>query len=160
MNYKEALQHPMWQKKRLEVLEAREWKCQDCLASDQQLHVHHLLYEKGKQPWEYDNALLAVLCANCHEREHRMRTQIDRILTFARPGEVLPLLAGLVAAQLMCTGKNNFPLPRGELFTLLEQSPKLFGVGMEAGKALCEQDGVYPLQWSLMQDFDEYLAHA
>lgn len=68
--YKELLQLPQWQKKRLEVLEAAGWKCSECGAEDRQLQVHHRRYIAGAKPWEYENADLAVLCDRCHEAEH------------------------------------------------------------------------------------------
>ena len=50
--YFKMLKSPKWQKKRLEVLEAAEFKCSNCGSSEKTLHIHHSYYEKGKAPWE------------------------------------------------------------------------------------------------------------
>ena len=71
MNYKEQLKSPKWQKKRLEVLSLRGFKCENCANEEKQLHVHHRFYLKGRKAWEYDNDVLQVLCETCHENEHK-----------------------------------------------------------------------------------------
>lgn len=43
--------------------------CQHCGATDKTLQVHHLCYQKGNNPWEYDNSELLTLCCDCHEFE-------------------------------------------------------------------------------------------
>lgn len=70
MNYKEQLQHPKWQRRRLERLEASNWKCTDCAAADKQLHVHHERYIAGRMAWDYPDDLLTVLCHPCHDQRH------------------------------------------------------------------------------------------
>jgi hypothetical protein len=69
MTYQEKLKDPRWQKKRLEILERDEWSCQICCDTESTLHVHHKFYEKGKDPWDYKNDMLATLCLECHEEE-------------------------------------------------------------------------------------------
>lgn len=66
----EKYKSPLWQKKRLEVLEMAEWTCEACQDTKSQLHVHHKKYFKGRDPWQYENDQLAVLCESCHERRH------------------------------------------------------------------------------------------
>lgn len=65
-SYSELLKSPLWQKKRLEVLESSGWKCHRCYNEKDQLHVHHRRYRKGAKPWEYDNESFSVLCESCH----------------------------------------------------------------------------------------------
>lgn len=67
-NYSELLKDPRWQKKRLEVLALDFWECRSCLSKANTLHVHHLWYEKGKDPWEYPINALVTLCEKCHEQ--------------------------------------------------------------------------------------------
>jgi len=38
--------------------------------SDLVLQIHHVYYEAGRKPWEYDIEDLKVLCKGCHAREH------------------------------------------------------------------------------------------
>lgn len=42
MKYHEQLKHPLWQKKRLEVLDLHGFKCQECDATEEELHVYPL----------------------------------------------------------------------------------------------------------------------
>jgi len=67
--YSEKLRDPRWQKKRLEILERDGWQCKLCLSKEKTLHVHHLLYLKGSQPWDYDSNSLITLCEVCHQKE-------------------------------------------------------------------------------------------
>jgi hypothetical protein len=69
-NYSEQVKSPLWQKKRLEVLNLRGFKCEICGNEKDQLHVHHRFYIKGRKIHEYDNDVLQVLCEKCHESEH------------------------------------------------------------------------------------------
>jgi uncharacterized CHY-type Zn-finger protein len=65
--YSELLKSPHWQKKRLQILNRDGWKCRLCKADDKTLHVHHLRYQHGAKPWEYENDDLVSLCDGCHE---------------------------------------------------------------------------------------------
>ena len=68
-SYAELLKDPRWQKKRLEIMQRDNFTCQHCLATGKSLQVHHLVYEKGKKPWEYEDDELITLCENCHQEE-------------------------------------------------------------------------------------------
>lgn len=70
MAYGIKLRDPRWQKKRLQVLDRAQWRCEACGDTESTLHVHHKPYFKGRDPWEYDNDQLAVLCESCHEFTH------------------------------------------------------------------------------------------
>lgn len=70
---------PRWQKKRLEVLQARNWTCAGCgsaLDGGKQLHVHHLVYRGNIKVWEYPLEDLECFCDDCHTRH----THADRAL--------------------------------------------------------------------------------
>lgn len=75
------LQHPLWQRRRLELLQKSEFKCRECGSENNSLHVHHVYYEKGKEPWDYPDEALIVLCASCHKdraiTEHRLLAAIS-----------------------------------------------------------------------------------
>lgn len=68
--YSDKLKNPKWQKKRLEILNLKEFKCELCQSEEQELHVHHRFYIKGREPWQYDNDVFQVLCSNCHKNVH------------------------------------------------------------------------------------------
>lgn len=68
--YSQKLLDPRWQRKRLEKLQQEDFTCQLCGDTTSTLHVHHKAYFKGRDPWEYENDQLAVLCGECHESQH------------------------------------------------------------------------------------------
>lgn len=67
MSYLNKLKSPLWQKKRLEILNRDKFTCQDCGGVESTLHVHHIAYYK--EPWDCPNELLVTLCEDCHENE-------------------------------------------------------------------------------------------
>lgn len=69
-SYAEKLKDPRWQRKRLEVMEETDFRCELCGDHESTLNVHHKMYLKGKDPWEYYRNQLAVLCDRCHENVH------------------------------------------------------------------------------------------
>ena len=79
-SYIEKLQDPRWQKKRLEILSRDKFECQCCGDTETTLHVHHLLYKRGLDPWEYDERELVTLCKNCHEEETEIRQGEEAVL--------------------------------------------------------------------------------
>jgi len=70
MKYSDQIKHPKWQKKRLEVLNLKGFKCEVCENEDKTLHVHHRFYLKNRNAWEYDNDVFQVLCEDCHSKIH------------------------------------------------------------------------------------------
>jgi hypothetical protein len=66
MSYSDKLKHPKWQKKRLEILQRENFKCQCCGHDDRTLHIHHLIYSEG-EPWDAPNDTLECLCEICHD---------------------------------------------------------------------------------------------
>lgn len=67
--YVRFYRHPLWQKKRLEILELDEFKCRFCCSEENELQVHHRYYVPGRMPWEYPYFALITLCRKCHENE-------------------------------------------------------------------------------------------
>jgi hypothetical protein len=81
--YIQKLQHPKWQKRRLEAFEAAGFRCSHCKSEEQQLHIHHGYYAKGKEPWEADDAHLHVYCSTCHKvAEEIKRELLSKLGTF------------------------------------------------------------------------------
>ncbi len=70
MTYSEKLRDPRWQRKRLEVLQAADFKCEFCGDGTQTLHVHHLKYTG--EPWEAPLKDLECLCEYHHEQREQM----------------------------------------------------------------------------------------
>ncbi len=85
MNYKEQINDPKWQKKRLFIFERDNFTCRTCNNKEKQLHVHHLYYLPKLLIWEYEDESLVTVCKDCHE-----------ILT-----KELGKLSGLIAFQIL-----------------------------------------------------------
>jgi len=66
ITYSEKLKNPLWQKKRLEILNRDNFTCLLCSDTDTELHIHHKEYKSGKKPWEYKDDNFQTLCKHCH----------------------------------------------------------------------------------------------
>ena len=49
--YQELLKDPRWQKKRLEIMEEHNFKCENCGDETETLNIHHGYYAKDCDPW-------------------------------------------------------------------------------------------------------------
>lgn len=71
--YSEKLKDPRWQRKRLEILNRDDFTCRGCGSKEKTLHVHHMYYLKGAEPWEYHNNSLFTYCFECHDNIEQER---------------------------------------------------------------------------------------
>lgn len=82
--YLALLRDSRWQRKRLEALQAADWACDRCEATDKTLNVHHRRYRPGAMPWEYEIFELQVLCEDCHVKVEkgvaRLKTALAEVL--------------------------------------------------------------------------------
>jgi 5-methylcytosine-specific restriction endonuclease McrA len=92
LSRREQLNHPLWQRKRLEIMNRDNFKCLICGADNKKLNVHHICYFPDLHLWEYDNELLKTVCEDHHEQ-----------LTYD-----LPKIAGLMAWDIL-TQKIQVP---------------------------------------------------
>lgn len=121
--YYEKLRDPRWQKRRLDILNRDEWMCQSCYDSDSTLHVHHLAYRKGAEPWDYPDHMLLTLCEVCHDdfgalayevvsavalsaREHPSRPVLDQLMVMAERIPA-PAIGGAVWEALSGTPEDR-----------------------------------------------------
>ena len=81
MNYSTQLKSPMWQKKRLKIMERDNWKCQKCQSILNTLNVHHIDYLQGFKPYEYPDDMLITLCEECHGEETKRPKHETDLLT-------------------------------------------------------------------------------
>jgi hypothetical protein len=63
--YSEKLQHPLWQQRRLTIMNRDQFTCQKCGDKETNLHVHHKKY--SGEPWEAPDNDLETLCKDCHK---------------------------------------------------------------------------------------------
>lgn len=117
--YSEKLKDPRWQKKRLAVIERANWKCEGCGSAKATLHVHHGYYERGKAPWDYDDATLHVLCEECHLEAGALLADVHGCIARCQQPHAIGSGWCDVAARvayLMCTGTTReFDAEAGEL---------------------------------------------
>jgi len=70
-DYQQKLKDPRWQSL-ARVIRVRDGRrCVICGYTDQ-VEVHHWVYVRGWEPWEYPDHLLATLCWNCHSEIHEL----------------------------------------------------------------------------------------
>ncbi len=68
--YSEKLRDPRWQRRRLAILERDSFACVVCGDTQTTLHVHHVAYVRGRDPWDYSERALVTLCETCHDCAH------------------------------------------------------------------------------------------
>jgi len=76
--YKKKLSNPLWQKRRLEILQRDQFTCQMCTDTKTELHVHHKNYTG--EPWEAPEEDLTTFCAHCHKAESEIEKTGDKLL--------------------------------------------------------------------------------
>jgi len=79
-SYSSKLQDPRWQRKRLELFVESGWTCTECQETRKPLHVHHLIYYPGRDPWDYEDNELKVLCFECHEKRADAEKRLALVL--------------------------------------------------------------------------------
>lgn len=107
--YFEMLKDPRWQRRRLEILQTADFRCENCEADDKTLHVHHKLYRKGAKPWEYADHELQALCEECHAAEHLIREQLAEVMALMPPYDLERLL-GYAQALMLFAGEPLRPI--------------------------------------------------
>jgi hypothetical protein len=68
---KEQLADHRWQEVRRHILQRDERTCRYCGEINKPLHVHHIRYIEGREPWEYCQQDLVALCEDCHSQNHK-----------------------------------------------------------------------------------------
>ncbi len=76
-NYAKQLQNPLWQKKRLEIMQRDDFACKMCHDDETMIQVHHTAYKKDLAPWEYGDSELITLCKDCHFEVTRLMKEED-----------------------------------------------------------------------------------
>lgn len=98
MTYSEKLKHPLWQKKRLEVLNRSDFTCGMCGSKEKTLHVHHGYYSRGLMPWEYPDDAYHCLCFDCHEARSLVENEINQHLTTLSTPDLVKFMNVVVGA--------------------------------------------------------------
>ena len=70
--WKDQYKHPLWQKKRLQIMQRDGFHCMICGNSERQLHIHHNRYDH-KLIWKCRSDSMITVCSECHEKFHNRR---------------------------------------------------------------------------------------
>lgn len=63
-------EHPLWQKRKAEILARDNHTCKSCGKKDITLHAHHIFYIPDTPLWDYKDDALITYCEICHNTEH------------------------------------------------------------------------------------------
>ena len=83
MTYQQSLLTERWKTKRLKLIIAARFECQDCarsFPSEKKLEVHHCWYEYGKEAWDYPDDCFLVLCRKCHKKRQKVQNSAQVVL--------------------------------------------------------------------------------
>ena len=63
---------PLWLNFSSQLKQKHGWKCEKCGYVGGNLRAHHLAYSanKSRDPWNYHERHLIVICEKCHRKEH------------------------------------------------------------------------------------------
>lgn len=67
--YAEKLLDNRWQQVKSSIQIRDQFTCQKCGCKDKVVQVHHRHYLTGRDPWDYPDNLLVLLCSSCHKEE-------------------------------------------------------------------------------------------
>ena len=127
--YSEKLQHPNWQRKRLEILNRDNFTCQACGDTETQLQVHHLRYTT-KQPYDEVNENLITYCDHCHTFIHEVIKMYKERLKY---------------------GKDNFSTVHIDSLKLNEVESKMFELSNKiVGKAIYYKNKKWILHYATL----------
>ena len=59
-----------WAEMRERIIARDNGRCVSCFDKPDVIHIHHIVYEKGKTIWEIPDFYLVSLCKKCHYKEH------------------------------------------------------------------------------------------
>lgn len=75
-------------------MERDNFECRECGDADKTLHVHHLYYLKGLEPWGYSRQALITLCERCHALVEGEMDGIKRSVGMILASSSLGILTG------------------------------------------------------------------
>lgn len=93
MTYSEKLKDPRWRLFRDQfvtrnLLDEGDNYCPECgedSGINPRWHVHHRRYIKGREPWQYDDKDLRLICEGCHERLHALEERVRNFIRAMEP---------------------------------------------------------------------------
>lgn len=138
--WKDQYKHPNWQRTRAESLKAADYTCQRCGDKENQLHVHHKRYVKGRMIWEYAIEELEVQCEPCHELSHAEKDAFQEFVARI-PSEAIPEILGLLIGY--CEERPQLAYVSADTKQFEHCDGGFLNVGFMAAYASKIDDGVF-----------------
>lgn len=92
MKYADKLKNPLWVFKseyigRMRLRRGLECDdvCESCGEPADFYQFHHRRYIEGREPWEYDDGDMLLVCESCHDRIHRVEKRIREWVLSVEP---------------------------------------------------------------------------
>lgn len=143
--YSEKLMHPKWVALRRRLFSLYGEQCSWCGAT-KRLQIHHKFYEWDREPWDYPEETLEILCVDCHAEQDQIRKAIVRTLGHVELGSMTRIL-GYIEALIPASGlplgadyehcegiANAYAMTPEELFALanrLKLDPRTRSIGWD-----------------------------
>lgn len=105
--YLEKLKDPRWQKRRLEIMDRDNFQCCNCKSKTEELNVHHLYYEKDKEPWDAEDKYLITFCSSCHELRHYREDSFKRLCAEFNNNNILDEVLSIL---IQISGNNHWEI--------------------------------------------------
>lgn len=115
MTYAEKLLDPRWQRRKSEVQMAHDFTCEDCGSKTNTLHVHHCIYLPGREPWEYEDDLLMLLCDGCHFRRQELQKLAPLALALRMRRMTIYELERFVMDPISMKAKRDHAITSGDI---------------------------------------------
>lgn len=94
MTYLEKLKDPRWLRFRDAFIARQRFsddrgpECSECGESTSApLCVHHRRYYPDREPWDYPDSDLLLLCLTCHNRIHKLENRVRNLVRSLEPHE-------------------------------------------------------------------------
>ena len=121
--YAEKLQDERWIARSKEIKVWDSEVCQLC-GDNTHLQVHHLCYDKSREPWEYPKKSLVTLCDKCHKTMHEGDKRFyerlnDLIVKLGLNGVSKNTILGMLEIML----QDSFRYKEGNIFDHLYYAP-------------------------------------
>lgn len=95
---------PEWKEFARRQYEKHNFSCNLCKRGNTELNVHHWAYDSNREPWEYNDTEVTVLCRSCHKDLHE-QLQNFRLYVFQQlNGEAFKVLNGSLATAFKIYG--------------------------------------------------------
>ena len=82
-DYLIRLQDPKWKEKADQIRVQRKHTCECCGTKNAAMQIHHIYYQKGLDPWGYDDECYSCLCPKCHRIVHAENKKVSSLLSYA-----------------------------------------------------------------------------